>query len=715
VLQPYGFSLRPSAHVITYRSCMLTHLSLTCFAIITKPFNGNRPPQMLQDFTDLITFLFFSLGLVFFCCMIVSSRARRAVFRLPIDLLLSPPSPPRHQYTRLRLSSHQAMFKKAVESHDAAAQRKSLANQLFSSSPTTPSTTQAKPMTTTTANGINSQTVTSGSASHAGVKRSASGLAKALTGQDAFDAVTYPLLGSTVNGQGKSTGTTASEKILFDENDFESDIDLDVETPGNIGTVAYPPLPAQAPISRLNVSPTAARRAPHTTSTFSQDDSGYQSMLTAKYSPPNAQVDSSAPLAWSSSPLEHFKTPSIGRFAYDPTLSTSQQAAKFKPSKRRTLPWLSEQHEQESKEATHSAEQSNSKAVEETPPAKDPSKERFPWNTTASAIKAQQKKFRESNTNKKLTNTHEANEGTKLAANSKRKREKIPKVFLSEEQIHVRDLVVNKKKSVFFTGSAGTGKSVLLREIIGALRQKYIREPDRVAVTASTGLAACNIGGVTLHSFAGIGLGKEEAPQLVRRIRKNQKARHRWMRTKVLVVDEISMVDGELFDKLEEIARTIRNNGRPFGGIQVVITGDFFQLPPVPDNSKGVARFCFDAHSWNTVVEHTIGLKHIFRQKDPGKVQSNVTARPSRLITRTRVRINAQRDARRPSHASFNRALQIALPPPPLRRRPRRNRAVPHPRRSRRSKHEADAQSARGHTRLRSPRRRHNPRQEFPR
>ncbi|KAK8219980.1 DNA helicase [Zalaria obscura] len=78
------------------------------------------------------------------------------------------------------------------------------------------------------------------------------------------------------------------------------------------------------------------------------------------------------------------------------------------------------------------------------------------------------------------------------------------------------------------------------------------------------------------------------------------------------------MVDGELFDKLEAIARQLRNNGRPFGGIQLVITGDFFQLPPVPDYGK-VSKFAFDAASWTTSIEHTIGLHHVFRQKDPGR------------------------------------------------------------------------------------------------
>lgn len=137
-----------------------------------------------------------------------------------------------------------------------------------------------------------------------------------------------------------------------------------------------------------------------------------------------------------------------------------------------------------------------------------------------------------------------------------------------------------------------------------------------MAVTASTGLAACNIGGVTLHSFSGIGLGKEPAEDLVKKIRRNAKAKQRWMRTKVLVIDEVSMVDGDLFDKLEQIARTIRNNGRPFGGIQLVITGDFFQLPPVPDYGRQ-SKFAFDAGTWTTSIEHTIGLHHVFRQKDP--------------------------------------------------------------------------------------------------
>ena len=79
------------------------------------------------------------------------------------------------------------------------------------------------------------------------------------------------------------------------------------------------------------------------------------------------------------------------------------------------------------------------------------------------------------------------------------------------------------------------------------------------------------------------------------------------------------MVDGALFDKLDGVARQVRKKpDEPFGGIQLVVTGDFFQLPPVPDSNR-VAKFAFDAGTWRTSVEHTICLHHVFRQKDPGK------------------------------------------------------------------------------------------------
>ncbi|GAA5862115.1 hypothetical protein JCM1840_001648 [Sporobolomyces johnsonii] len=197
------------------------------------------------------------------------------------------------------------------------------------------------------------------------------------------------------------------------------------------------------------------------------------------------------------------------------------------------------------------------------------------------------------------------------------------KVTLSPEQQMVHKLVVGDGRSVFFTGSAGTGKSVLLREIIASLKTKHRGNVDAVAVTASTGMAACNIGGTTIHSFAGIGIGTESAEQLIEKVKKNRNANAKWQRVKVLVIDEVSMLDGILFDKLAKIGTALKkraggrgnaSSSKPFGGIQLVVTGDFFQLPPV---TKGVTpTFAFEAEAWKSCIDHTVNLTQVFRQKD---------------------------------------------------------------------------------------------------
>ena len=482
------------------------------------------------------------------------------------------------------------------------------------------------------------------------MKRTASGLAKVMSGtfEDEAGSQHQPV---SVDGRslGKSNMVQITQHDFIDENDFDSDIELDVEEPPKSEGIEYPSLPQEhsfALPSKPIVYPTLARQQQAQTAFSGDIDSGCGSVEPSVAGLP---PESSAPLPWSSSPLEHYSSstrPFVAKhFTYKPPnitqavqngppppqaqLQARAQAqtrakAQAQPAKRRTLPWLNQgdQAENMQDEATHSTAPAKSRfktktAIESTPNPRDGKKSMYPWNTTASAVKEHQRKHREEN--KKAAINIKKNEGSEESIRTAKSSHQRPaRVFLSEEQQHVLDLVLEQKKSVFFTGSAGTGKSVLMREIIAALRKKYQREPDRVAVTASTGLAACNVGGVTLHSFAGIGLGKEDTPELVRKIKKNQKAKHRWMRTKVLIVDEVSMVDGELFDKLESIARQIRNNGRPFGGIQLVITGDFFQLPPVPENGRA-AKFAFDAATWNTSVEHTIGLHHVFRQKDPSK------------------------------------------------------------------------------------------------
>ena len=449
--------------------------------------------------------------------------------------------------------------------------------------------------------------------------------------------------------------------VLFDENDFENDEDIDLDAEDS--PIASRSLSSGAPSSKI-----------------------LPDLPPKRTSPPQTPV-SSTPLPWSSSPLSHHQMP--------PPRNPTQTAATTTTYKRRTLPWIEEakradqarrersdrlcedltggipptpseqamkDRKKEQKERKLERKLLDRQCVDLTGGERDsddrrqstletngapnrvidvavPNKKRkvetaqevsseaytplpkgeahspYPWNKTASAVKEEQKRLRQGH--KKLIRDNEG--GSEKSSTKKKGRETMPKVFMSDEQMSVLNLIAEQKKSVFFTGSAGTGKSVLLREIIKVLRNKNKKEVDRVAVTASTGLAACNVGGVTLHSFAGIGLGKESVPELVKKVKRNAKAKQRWVRTKVLIVDEISMVDGDLFDKLEAIARAIRNNGRPFGGIQLVITGDFFQLPPVPDYGR-ISKFSFDAATWNTSIEHTIGLTQVFRQKDPGEL-----------------------------------------------------------------------------------------------
>ncbi|CUM64468.1 uncharacterized protein PRCAT00002072001 [Priceomyces carsonii] len=198
-------------------------------------------------------------------------------------------------------------------------------------------------------------------------------------------------------------------------------------------------------------------------------------------------------------------------------------------------------------------------------------------------------------------------------------------IILSKEQENILQLVL-KGVSLFYTGSAGTGKSILLRTIIKTLRDR--NKPGQIAVTASTGLAACNIGGTTLHGFAGVGLGVGSASMLLKRVKRNKKALQRWNEVKVLIIDEVSMIDGLFLDKINELCKSIRKNNKPFGGIQLVVCGDFYQLPPVvrktaPDGTELLnpeePTFSFESSAWKEAIKCTIVLKEVFRQKGDQK------------------------------------------------------------------------------------------------
>ncbi|GAA5903502.1 DEAD/DEAH box helicase [Sporobolomyces salmoneus] len=148
----------------------------------------------------------------------------------------------------------------------------------------------------------------------------------------------------------------------------------------------------------------------------------------------------------------------------------------------------------------------------------------------------------------------------------------------SEEQREVLE-EVRKGGNVFFTGSAGVGKSFLLHEITRLL--EHIKRPFQV--TATTGIAALQVNGTTVHSWASIGLGDKPVHELYSKIMRHKPRQELWTKTQTLIIDEISMSPGEIFDLLNILGKLVRENPAPFGGLQVIVCGDFYQLPPVPE------------------------------------------------------------------------------------------------------------------------------------
>lgn len=186
---------------------------------------------------------------------------------------------------------------------------------------------------------------------------------------------------------------------------------------------------------------------------------------------------------------------------------------------------------------------------------------------------------------------------------------------LNEEQRQALTLVKNGY-SIFLTGPAGVGKSFTIAKIIEMARENG----KRVCVTATTGVAACLLNNVTkgvttFHSWASIGIGKYPVSNHVKFILRNEAALSRIRKTHLLIVDEVSMLDGEFLTKVDEVVRAIRGQlNKPFGGIQVVFTGDFGQLPPVqPDKDR---KYLFEYPIWNELIHRTVVLTQVYRQKD---------------------------------------------------------------------------------------------------
>lgn len=155
--------------------------------------------------------------------------------------------------------------------------------------------------------------------------------------------------------------------------------------------------------------------------------------------------------------------------------------------------------------------------------------------------------------------------------------------------------ILKTGKNVFLTGSAGAGKTYTINQYLHYLRARDVA----VAVTASTGIAATHMNGMTIHSWAGIGISNELTAKDIARIKKRTVVVERIERTKVLVIDEISMLHRQQFELINQVLQAIKENTLPFGGIQLLVAGDFFQLPPIGEpHESNRDKFAFMAQAW---------------------------------------------------------------------------------------------------------------------
>jgi len=170
---------------------------------------------------------------------------------------------------------------------------------------------------------------------------------------------------------------------------------------------------------------------------------------------------------------------------------------------------------------------------------------------------------------------------------------------------------VEEGKNVFVTGGAGSGKSFFVKTIIERLRHRFCdKDPNhkKIGITSMTGSSALLIGGTTLHSFLGIGITRD-VDGMMTRIGKYGKKRV-WKKLDVLIIDEVSMLSRELFECIDIVAKQLRKSTQPFGGIQLILCGDFCQLGCV--DSK---EFCFESPIWSCSIHHTIEFTTIYRQE----------------------------------------------------------------------------------------------------
>jgi ATP-dependent DNA helicase PIF1 len=236
---------------------------------------------------------------------------------------------------------------------------------------------------------------------------------------------------------------------------------------------------------------------------------------------------------------------------------------------------------------------------------------KMPFNDLKIGVENYEKKLKEK---KELKDLKEAEKSLPLLI--KKKEEDMSytdienKIKLLQENLNEKQkealLSVLENNNIFLTGSPGTGKSFTLMRIVKLLNLKN----KNYGITALTGCAAILINAQTVHSYLGLGIGTDTNDNIIKKLKTKQFAKYKMLcDLETLIIDEISMMDNNLFDKISDLLSKIKDNKKPFGGIQIILVGDFCQLSPINND------YCFMSSLWEASKLKTIELVELVRQK----------------------------------------------------------------------------------------------------
>jgi ATP-dependent exoDNAse (exonuclease V) alpha subunit len=197
--------------------------------------------------------------------------------------------------------------------------------------------------------------------------------------------------------------------------------------------------------------------------------------------------------------------------------------------------------------------------------------------------------------------------------------------------------ILKEGHNVLLTGSAGSGKTFVLNKYIESLH----REQKHVAITASTGIAATHIDGMTLHAWAGLGAKDSYTEKEIKKIITNKKVATRVLLASVLIIDEISMLNDFHLDVVETVCRETRKRDKPFGGLQVVLSGDFFQLAPIGPNG-GEGNFIHRSNAWEVGEFKVCYLQEQYRHSDDDYSKALGSIRRGKVSPQTRIYIESR-------------------------------------------------------------------------